>query len=1169
MCGRLSSIYFAVIVGLLFSSNGRAENIVKNGGFESGFSPWSWMAGKEVKAAYKLDSSECHSGRWSLRMTNTTPAGPNIYGALRQVLKDLHPNTTYRIGLWCKGKDVGCVWIGGGVGWNLRQRFPTGEYDWTWVTMDFKTAANETSFDMITALEGPTQAVWIDDVEVMEIGESRKTARLYSRPLAGQLNALDQFYPAPEGSNSAAPVLRMRDPSDEKFGMDVQIFWNSDGLGFNLDLLDSTPGPITHEFKMFTSDSVQIGIDTNPAVAKKGYTKDCFELGFALAPTGKVTVYAWQPEKFDWAGVETSGERTEGGYRLHLLIPWHNMNIDPSKFPQRIGVNVLVNDGQGSTVRRFLEWTPGMSNGKLPENFPRVILAKEKEVKAGRINIFGREYDQGEWVRGEYLEYAFSTLPAEELRLAIQEGTAESKPVTGNIMIPPTKQGYVRRILFSLPPELFEREGNYILTTTPAGPVLAATLTRLNARAQIRNLLAPLGRRFTLIETEVKKHPEWSNDAYVKLGLTVIQRFFDRVKTGGPEGKQPLEWSKLQLKELDWVLGRTEDRLAQLTQQPNGLFPTPKIPTGKIHVKDGKLLVGETPFFFGGYGHHGGCLPDLPNFTKFGATSVMQGYGPRDLRPDGSLIYTDVYDSLLPRAAQNGLNIDLLLGPHMFPEWAFKKWPDLWTGYDGFVKYNVDHPEARRIIQHWLELLIPRVKDLPGLLALCLNNEPAYGNSGRDSYSRPKWIKFLQRTHGSIDALNTLYGTHYKIFDNVPVPPYDMPKGVSARRAFYDWIIFNRENFTAWHRWMNEIVKKIAPDVLTHTKIIPDPFLDRAYPNTGIDHEEMCRFSDLAGNDCDAYWTPKGTYAYDWQKEEMWYDLLFSFAGKPVVNSENHLIPDGFPAECVPPQHTRSVLWQGALHRQYVTEIWVWEEATWGSCISLDGSIYLRPANMYAAGQAMLDVNRLAKEITTVNALKPRIALLYSVPSLFWDEKYLKIMEAVYAQLNFLGLPVTFVSEKQLASMQYRKTEWIVVPGATHVLKSSITALHEYDGKLLLVGKDNLMWDEYHRRQNLPKSFDRFTVAKPEEIQTCLKKEGVEFTALEETETREPAWGVEFRCVPDAGRLLVPMNNLMPKAQIVKLNLKGKAVDLIIGRPVKLEWIRLEPMTPILLEVKQ
>lgn len=95
----------------------------------------------------------------------------------------------------------------------------------------------------------------------------------------------------------------------------------------------------------------------------------------------------------------------------------------------------------------------------------------------------------------------------------------------------------------------------------------------------------------------------------------------------------------------------------------------------------------------------------------------------------------------------------------------------------------------------------------------------------------------------------------------------------------------------------------------------------------------------------------------DWAGNEFFYDLLHSFRGQGVFNSENHIIPDGATSYHIPMSHTRSVLWQGGLHHQISTTIWVWETA---ADPSLAGSIYFRPANVYGAGRAMLDLNRLA-----------------------------------------------------------------------------------------------------------------------------------------------------------------------------------------------------------------
>ena len=66
----------------------------------------------------------------------------------------------------------------------------------------------------------------------------------------------------------------------------------------------------------------------------------------------------------------------------------------------------------------------------------------------------------------------------------------------------------------------------------------------------------------------------------------------------------------------------------------------------------------------------------------------------------------------------------------------------------------------------------------------------------------------------------------------------------------------------------------------------------------------------------------------DWTSDELFYDLLHSFHDQTVFNSENHLIPDGSPANHVPMAHTQAVYWQGGLHHQGVTTQWVWSEPT-------------------------------------------------------------------------------------------------------------------------------------------------------------------------------------------------------------------------------------------------
>jgi hypothetical protein len=459
------------------------------------------------------------------------------------------------------------------------------------------------------------------------------------------------------------------------------------------------------------------------------------------------------------------------------------------------------------------------------------------------------------------------------------------------------------------------------------------------------------------------------------------------------------------------------------------------------------------------------------------------------------------------------------------------------------------------------------------LHSVCLANEPAFNASGRDKYTRPLFIDYLKEKHHSLDRMNALYGTAYTNFNDVVVPACAMPAEVGAQRAYYDWTCFNKKMFADWHAWLGSVLKAHGVKAPTHSKICVFQTLDRDKVGWGVDPELICQATDLAG--CDAYapysWHSE-RYVYDFLGQEFYYDLLHSFCSQSVFNSENHLSTDGSGPAHVPMNHTRSVLWQGGLHHQGSTTIWVWEMST---DPSLAGNIYFRPANIYGAGRAMLDLNRLAPEVAAINHARPRVALLYSQPSIFWEEKYKGTIFSLYTALNFMGEPITFVSERQLAAGTAAKVNWLIVPDATHVLDTTPAALAAFKrsgGKILLVGEDSLSRDEYDRP--FPSRSD-YPVVKPgvDDRATAALLHAVlrplPTADLRESKGGQPAWGVEFRVVPMGKANLVPMINFNQEARTVTLpKWAGRqALDLLSGETVDLKTILMEPMLPRLLRI--
>jgi hypothetical protein len=352
--------------------------------------------------------------------------------------------------------------------------------------------------------------------------------------------------------------------------------------------------------------------------------------------------------------------------------------------------------------------------------------------------------------------------------------------------------------------------------------------------------------------------------------------------------------------------------------------------------------------------------------------------------------------------------------------------------------------------------------------------------------------------------------------------------------------------------------------------------LERDRLHFGVDPELCCDTTDLAG--CDAYAFPAANNeTYDWMKEEFYYDLLYSFRHQPVFNSENHVIPDGSPPNHIPWAATRAAIWQGGLHHQSATTTWVWEEA---ADMSLAGSIYFRPANVYGAGRAMLELNRFSAEAAAIDCAPPPVALLYSPSSIFWESAYKDTIRSCYRQLTYLGEPADFVSERQLAAGRMPLDEWIIAPAATHISDAAAQALRRFvdaGGHLALAGTNNFAFDEYHRPRasaEVPQGL-QLPARKAEKesaaaLRAMMAGHGLDLFRVADAVTGEPAWGVEFRRATNGGRTVVALIDMVGKSREVKIPaLQGRELtDLLASEPVNADNIKLEPMTPRLVETR-
>lgn len=669
---------------------------------------------------------------------------------------------------------------------------------------------------------------------------------------------------------------------------------------------------------------------------------------------------------------------------------------------------------------------------------------------------------------------------------------------------------------------------------------------------------------------------------YPTVAKTMLEQFIPLARQDA-EGAD-LQRAAFEVRDFERTLNDSIAEMRVWLNNPS-LAPNPKrFETGKVEVKGLSFLANRAdtrghrdrgPVFFCGYGHFDQVRKDMPRWPGYDVNIIQIELGPAGTlvgENEVSLKEAEAIVKVLDEAAQRNVMVNILLSPHYFPGWAFAKWPDLGRG-GGNPGYCVDAPEAKQVIEKFLRIVIPMFKDKPALHSFCLANEPNFSRSQDCVNTKPLWTQYLERAHGTVAALNACYGTHYTAFADVPIPTRDQPE-------FYDYSIFNEERFAGWHKWMGDVIHSMAPHALVHSKIqLEMAVLSRWYHGTswGIDPELFAQYMDLNGNDDMALETGGASeWALQWQLQNMGYDIQRSMASKPIFNSENHPTLDNYRGY-VEPAHFRTVLWQGAIHGQGATTIWVWERGI-NPTDGIYGNVMDRPGCAEAVGVTCLDLNRFADEVTALENVKAPVAIVYSDTSIKPDRRYSISMETIYTALNFSGVKIDFISARQLLAGKGRQYQLIVVPDATQLLPEATDLLaHLHRTRLAVVG-DALTKDCYGN-PTPPGELALLRVAsislRPKtsahQMQPLLSTELAHLHALPDWQmldsaTGQPVWGVEWLPAKAGGRTVINAVNLLRHPVQIKILHHNQTVaekDMLNLRDHK-QVTTLEPMMPVL-----
>lgn len=595
----------------------------------------------------------------------------------------------------------------------------------------------------------------------------------------------------------------------------------------------------------------------------------------------------------------------------------------------------------------------------------------------------------------------------------------------------------------------------------------------------------------------------------------------------------------------------------------------PRLLPGRLEIRDGAFwgrcetagVVETRPVFLTGYGHFDPVIADLPLFGEIGINVIQIEIGPNSVvRADGTVDTGPITGRIagaLDRARDHGVQVCLLTSPHYFPGWAFERWPELRLD-DGpghvppFIKHSVEAPQAREIQETFLRTLIPLIKDHPALHSICLSNEPVYEFAPADPFRLPLWRAHLAETYGDVGALNAAHGTAHAAFGEVPHPPFDFRGNLPA---LYDAVRFNQARFSGWHGWMAGIVRGIAPDLPCHAKVMPLVW-DRNSVLWGTDPLEFAELGGINGNDC--YFSPNhgvAPWASEWQTQGMYYDLQRSMKHAPIFNSENHVIPDRTTAH-VDPGHVYTALWQGAIHGQGASATWAWAR-TYDAASDFEGLILHRAACTAAMSRVALDLMRLSREVHAIQRAQPEVAILWSNAAQVHDPRFTSARNRLYEALNFLGVPIGFVTEEQLARDGTGRHKVVVAAGARAVARPAAEALRAFrdrGGHVVSYGASNFEIDAHGRAlppfpftREIPRALRDAPLA--EALREALAAAGVAPGVDLRTVDGAIPYGVEWRGAELDGTPLINLVNLTRDPVTVRLP-EGTWTDLITGEPL-------------------
>lgn len=403
----------------------------------------------------------------------------------------------------------------------------------------------------------------------------------------------------------------------------------------------------------------------------------------------------------------------------------------------------------------------------------------------------------------------------------------------------------------------------------------------------------------------------------------------------------------------------------------------------------------------------------------------------------------DNLKSVFKKAEDNNISVALLFALHNFPSFISAEDSNIDNDgkiYSSFMPINPTHPRVKEVLSLFATVVMETVGDSKALNSVVLANEPAFvaghgGGGNPNYYYLEKFREFLKDRYGTISALNAKYSSQYASFDEIQMPAWGNMLTSSKSKLAVDYRDFNDNIVTELHEYLDAAVKKAAPNVKTHTKMMAYLHENAAdETNTrntnGNDYEAVSKHLDYNGYDGGAI---KGSSGQDsLQAELSWLDFIHSVKDMPSFNIEDHAMSGEYTADQA--DWIYGYLWQGALHGKAGSALWLWDRTDSILSGSLKDTVFTtRPRETAAAGKAALDIGKFADKLALFEKKPARVALFYSDISSYWNNNYINALYESYCDIMYTGQKVDYITENAPEKLNEGDYDVLVVPWASNV----------------------------------------------------------------------------------------------------------------------------------------